>query len=44
MTIESLYQRLQDKIEKIHLKFGNIMDNQGHDFSKDFTIMKNKRL
>ena len=27
LSIESLYQRLQDKIEKIHLKFGNILEN-----------------
>jgi len=44
VSLESIQSRLQEKIEKIHVKFGNILENQSQDFSLEYTFNKNKRL
>ena len=44
LSLDATHKRLQDKIEKIHTKFGNILENSSQDYSYDFTVMKNRKL
>lgn len=43
-SLKSSQKRIQEKIEKIHMKFGNILQNDAKDYSLDYTFMKNQRL
>lgn len=43
-SLKSSQKRIQEKIEKIHMKFGNILQNEAKDYSLDYTFMKNQRL
>ena len=42
--LESIQKRIQEKIDKINIKFGNILKHESGSFSLDYALEKNTRL
>jgi hypothetical protein len=44
VQLESIQRRMEEKVTKIHQKFGNILEHDPQNFSLEYTIQKNKHL